>query len=342
VLGFGMRRDFRFRLLLVVAALLAALSTPTPAWAELSLLNASYDVTRELYKDINAAFTVEWKKRSGQELVVRQSHAGSSAQVRAVIEGLEADVVTLNQAMDIDTIASKSGLLSPDWSQQLPNQSVPFTSTILFVVRKGNPKQIRDWADLIKPGVAPVIPNPKTSGNGRYSYLAAWAYATKRSGENEAPAREYLKALFTAVPVLDTGGRGATVTFTERGIGDVLLTFENEAKLIASRPASEFEIVLPSLSILAENPVALVEKVAAKRKTSAVARAYLTFLYSPAAQEIGARHFFRPIDAGVLARHAAEFPKLSLVSIRSLGGWRALQAKHFADGALFDQLYRKH
>ncbi|HWA71883.1 MAG TPA: sulfate ABC transporter substrate-binding protein [Polyangiaceae bacterium] len=337
-----MRRDFRFRLLLVVAALLAALSTPTPAWAELSLLNASYDVTRELYKDINAAFTVEWKKRSGQELVVRQSHAGSSAQVRAVIEGLEADVVTLNQAMDIDTIASKSGLLSPDWSQQLPNQSVPFTSTILFVVRKGNPKQIRDWADLIKPGVAPVIPNPKTSGNGRYSYLAAWAYATKRSGENEAPAREYLKALFTAVPVLDTGGRGATVTFTERGIGDVLLTFENEAKLIASRPASEFEIVLPSLSILAENPVALVEKVAAKRKTSAVARAYLTFLYSPAAQEIGARHFFRPIDAGVLARHAAEFPKLSLVSIRSLGGWRALQAKHFADGALFDQLYRKH
>ena len=337
-----MRRDFRFRLLLVVAALLAALSTPTPAWAELSLLNASYDVTRELYKDINAAFTVEWKKRSGQELVVRQSHAGSSAQVRAVIEGLEADVVTLNQAMDIDTIASKSGLLSPDWSQQLPNQSVPFTSTILFVVRKGNPKQIRDWADLIKPGVAPVIPNPKTSGNGRYSYLAAWAYATKRSGENEAPAREYLKALFTAVPVLDTGGRGATVTFTERGIGDVLLTFENEAKLIASRPASEFEIVLPSLSILAENPVALVEKVAAKRKTAAVARAYLTFLYSPAAQEIGARHFFRPIDAGVLARHAAEFPKLSLVSIRSLGGWRALQAKHFADGALFDQLYRKH
>jgi sulfate transport system substrate-binding protein len=305
-----------------------------------TILNVSYDVTRELYKDINQALISDYKQRTGESVVVQQSHAGSSAQVRAVIEGLDADVVTMNQALDIDTIAEKSGLVPKDWAARLPNHGVPFTSTILFVVRQGNPKQIKDWDDLIKPGVAPIIPNPKTSGNGRYSYLAAWAYATKRAGGSDATAQEYLKALFNAVPVLDTGGRGATVTFTQRAIGDVLLTFENEAKLIVKQDAA-FSIVVPSRSILAENPVALVDKVATRKGNTAVAQAYLQFLYSAPAQTIGTRHFFRPVDPKVLAQSASGFPSIGLVSIAELGGWPALQAKHFADGGVFDQLYRK-
>lgn len=309
-----------------------------PSHAEVTLLNVSYDVTRELYKDINEAFIADYAKRTKQTVAVQQSHAGSSAQVRAVIEGLEGDVVTMNQALDIDTIATKSDLLPKDWASKLPNGSVPFTSTILFVVRKGNPKQLKDWADLIKPGVQPIIPNPKTSGNGRYSYLAAWAWASKKGGE--PAAKDYVKALFGAVPVLDTGGRGATVSFTQRAIGDVLLTFENEAKLIVKQDP-QFEIVVPSVSISAENPVALVEKVAARKGTTAAANAYLQFLYTPQAQAIGARHFFRPVDAKVLAEAGAVFPKLELVSIATLGGWPALQAKHFADGGVFDQIYVK-
>ncbi len=329
----------RWLALLVMLSLLAFAGR---SLAQVTLLNVSYDVTRELYKDINQAFATHWKQSTGGSVDIRQSHAGSSAQVRAVIEGLEADVVTMNQALDIDTIAEKAGLVPKDWATRLPNQGVPFTSTILFVVRKGNPKQIKDWDDLIKPGVAPIIPNPKTSGNGRYSYLAAWAFASKRAGASEASAGEYVKALFRAVPVLDTGGRGATVTFAQRGIGDVLLTFENEARLIVAQPDAPFAIVVPSLSILAENPVALVEKVAAKKGTAAVANAYLLFLYSAEAQAIGARHHFRPVDAAVLAKSGAQFPSLKLITIADLGGWPALQAKHFASGGLFDQLYSKN
>jgi sulfate transport system substrate-binding protein len=329
--------------MLWVGLLLATLCFGRPAsGAPVMILNVSYDVTRELYKDVNAAFVADWKQRTGEQVEVQQSHGGSSAQVRALLEGLEADVVTMNQALDIDSIAEKSDLVPKDWAARLPNQSVPFTSTILFVVRKGNPKQIKDWGDLARPGVAPILPNPKTSGNGRYSYLAAWAFALKREHGNEAAALEYLKQLFAAVPVLDTGGRGATVTFAQRGIGDVLLTFENEVQLIAGRDAGQFDVVVPSLSILAENPVALVEKVSSKKGTTAVATGYLQFLFSEAAQEIAARYRFRPVNGAVLTKHAQSFPVIELVTIAQLGGWRALQAKHFADGGLFDQLYRKH
>jgi sulfate/thiosulfate-binding protein len=321
--------------------LLAIVGLARPAHADVTLLNVSYDVTRELYKDIDAAFSEDFKQRTGKAVVVQQSHGGSSAQVRAVVEGLEADVVTMNQALDIDTIAQKSGLLPASWADRLPNHSVPFTSTIVFVVRKGNPKRIKDWADLIKPGVSSIIPNPKTSGNGRYSYLAAWAYASRRATDKEAEPRAFLKALFATVPVLDTGGRGATVTFAQRGIGDVLLTFENEAKLIVSQPGA-FEIVVPSISILAENPVSLVDKVASRKGTVAEANAYLQFLFSERAQEIGARRFFRPVDARVLSRHARQFPSLIQVTVSELGGWPAVQAKHFTDRALFDQLYERH
>ena len=317
--------------------------TSLPAHArDLTLLNASYDVTRELYKDVNAAFGAAWKQRTGDAVTINQSHGGSSKQARAVIEGLPADVVTMNQALDIDLIAGESGLLPQDWASRLPNHAVPFTSTILFLVRKGNPKQVRDWEDLVKPGVVPIIPNPKTSGNGRYSYLAAWAYALGKFKGDEAAARAFVGKLFKAVPVLDTGGRAATSTFAQRGIGDVLLTFENEAQLArADFPQSGLTVVVPSVSILAESPVALVERNAAKHGTTIAAAAYLQFLFDPEAQEIGARYFFRPVDPRVLAAHADRFPKLRLVSVAELGGWAAVQKKHFADGGVFDQVFSR-
>ena len=313
------------------------------AEAPATLLNASYDVTRELYREVNAAFIPLWKQRTGQDVKVDQSHGGSSKQARSVIDGLPADVVTMNQPLDIDKI-SESGLLSRNWVERFPNHSVPFQSTIQFLVRKGNPKNIRDWADLVKPGVVPIIPNPKTSGNGRYSFLAAWAYALHRPGGSEASALEFVRKLFSAVPVLDTGGRGATTTFVQRGIGDVLLTFENEVWLALNegQGGAQLAAVVPTISILADNPVAVVDRVAAHKGTTPLATAYLQFLFSNDGQEIGARHHLRPTNPSILARHRDQFPRIPLVSVAELGGWTALQTKHFADGGTFDQIYAPH
>jgi len=310
--------------------------------AETTLLNASYDVTREFYKDFNVAFAEYWKERTGQGITINQSHGGSSKQARSVIDGLQADVVTMNQALDIDVLQEKAKLIPTNWATRLPNHSVPNSSTILFVVRKGNPKKIKDWDDLIKPGVSVIIPNPKTSGNGRYSYLAGWGYALKQANGDEAKAREYLGKLFANVPVLDTGGRGATTTFAQRDIGDVLLTFENEVALIQKEfPSGSLEVVAPSSSILAENPVVWVDKVVNKRGTEAVAKAYLEYLFSETGQELAAKHHFRPQSQTVLARHAQEFKKLELFTVDQVaGGWATAQKTHFADGGVFDQIYQ--
>jgi sulfate/thiosulfate-binding protein len=306
------------------------------------LLNASYDVTRDFYKDYNAAFIAHWKATSGESVNVKQSHGGSSKQVRAVIDGLEADVVTMNQALDIDQLV-KSRLVPADWATRLPQNSVPYTSTIFFVVRKGNPKNIKDWSDLVRPDVKSIIPNPKTSGNGRYSYLAAWGYALRQPGGSEPTAREFVKKLFANVPVLDAGGRGATTSFAKNGIGDVLLTFENEVSLtIKDFPGEGFELVVPTTSILAENPVVWVDKVVKKKKTEALAKAYLEYLYSPEAQEIAAKHNFRPGNPEVLAKHSDKFPTIPLFSVAEVfGSWSKAQEVHFADGGLFDQIYEK-
>jgi sulfate transport system substrate-binding protein len=303
-----------------------------------TLLNVSYDPTRELYEEINGAFRKKWEPGHGP-LAINQSHGGSGKQARAVIDGLEADVVTLALAGDIDAIAGNSGLLPAAWQSRLPNNSAPFTSTIVFVVRKGNPKKIRDWDDLARPGVAVVTPNPKTSGGARWNHLAAWGWALRRRGGSEATAREYLTRLYRNVPVLDTGARGSTVTFAERGIGDVLVAWENEALLLTKEIGKDrFEIVVPSVSILAEPPVALVDRNADKHGSRAAAQAYLEFLYTDEAQEIAAKHHYRPRSAAVLARHAAEFPKVSLLAIEAFGGWKKAQNVHFADGGVFDQL----
>jgi sulfate transport system substrate-binding protein len=316
---------------------------PCIAFCDTTLLNVSYDVTREFYQDYNAAFIAHWRAVHGETLAIKQSHGGSSKQARSVLEGLPADVVTMNQAPDIDILSSAGHLLPADWAQRLPDHSAPSTSTILFVVRKGNPKGIQDWADLVKPGVAVIIPNPKTSGNGRYSYLAAWGYALRRFGGDEAKATEFVTRLFGNVPVLDTGGRGATTTFAQRGIGDVLLTFENEAALtLRELGAGQLETVVPSTSILAENPVAWVDRNVRKHGTEAVARAYLEYLYSDEGQEIAARHDFRPRNPAILAKYADRFPRLPLFTVEEIaGGWAAAQQKHFADGGLFDRIYRK-
>lgn len=305
-----------------------------------TLLNVSYDPTRELYADFNAAFSRHWQEKSGQTVEIKQSHGGSGKQGRAVVEGLEADVVTLALAYDIDEISKASGLLPAAWQNRLPNQSTPYTSTIVFLVRKGNPKGIHDWEDLVKTGVSVITPNPKTSGGARWNHLAAWAYAQRKFGGDEAQSTAFMKALYKNVPVLDSGARGATTTFVERGIGDVLLAWENEALLSAKELGSgQFEIVVPSLSILAEPPVALVDKVADKKGTRAVAQAYLEYLYSEAGQEIAAKHFYRPRNEAVAAKYAQQFPPVQLVTIAELGGWDVAQQKHFADGALFDQMY---
>jgi sulfate transport system substrate-binding protein len=314
---------------------------PAMANADTALLNVSYDVTREFYKDYNVAFAKYWKQKTGETLTINQSHGGSSKQVRSVADGLEADVITMNQANDIDVLAERK-LIPSDWQKRLPNASSPTTSTTVFLVRKGNPKGIKDWDDLVKPGVAVIIPNPKTSGNGRYSYLAAWGYVLKKGGD--APkAKEFVSRLFKNVPVLDTGGRGATTTFVQRGIGDALLTFENEVALIQKEfGGDQFEVIYPSVSILAENPVSVVDKVVDKHKTRAVAQAYLEYLYTEEGQELAVKHRLRPRLDSVSLKHAGEFPKLSLFTIDELfGGWKQAQKDHFNDGGSFDQIYVK-
>jgi sulfate transport system substrate-binding protein len=304
-----------------------------------TLLNVSYDPTRELYKDINAAFVTFWKSRTGETLDIKQSHGGSGKQARAVIDGLQADVVTLALAGDIDEIAARAKLLPANWQSRLPNNSTPYTSTIVFLVRKGNPKAIRDWGDLVKPGVGVITPNPKTSGGARWAYLAAYAYGQKLGGPG--PAKDYIAKLFKNVPVLGAGARDATTTFAQRNIGDVLLSWENEAFLTLDEFGPNFDIVYPSSSILAEPPVALLDKNVDRHKTRVVATGYLNFLYSPLAQDIIGKHHYRPRDPKAVAKYAASFKQIPLVTIdQAFGGWKKAQAAHFAEGALFDQIYK--
>jgi sulfate transport system substrate-binding protein len=310
------------------------------SYAATTLLNVSYDPTRELYEDYNKEFAKYWKAKKGEDVEIKQSHGGSGKQARTVIDGLPADVVTLALAGDIDAIAANGKLLPVNWQSRLPHNSSPYTSTIVLLVRKGNPKGIKDWGDLIKPGISVITPNPKTSGGARWNYLAAWAWALKQPGGSDASAKEYIRKLFKNVPVLDTGARGSTTTFVQRGIGDVLLAWENEAFLsIKELGPDKVEIVIPSLSILAEPPVSVVDKVVLRRGTREVATEYLTHLYSPEAQEIIARNFYRPTDAQVAAKYAKQFPVLNLVTIKDFGGWAKAQKDHFADGGVFDQIY---
>jgi sulfate/thiosulfate transport system substrate-binding protein len=326
----------------VVAAILFALAVVTggAVAAPVSLLNASYDPTRELYRAINSGFAAEWKARTGDTVTINQSHGGSGKQARAVIDGLDADVVTLALSGDIDAIAQRSKLIDPGWQARLPDKSTPYWSTIVFLVRKGNPKGIRDWGDLTKPGVKVIMANPKTGGGARWAFLALWGFGQKTSGTPEG-ARAYVSKVLARVPVLDSGARGATTTFAERGIGDVMLTWENEA-LLATRElgADRFEIVIPSISIRAEPPVAIVDRVVDRRGTRAVAEAYLRYLYTPAAQAIIAANGYRPRDPAVAARYAGKFPDIRLFDIdRNFGGWKKAQAIFFADGGQFDQIY---
>jgi sulfate transport system substrate-binding protein len=318
----------------------AGAAGPAAQTAVPPLLNVSYDPTRELYQDFNAAFAGHWNAKAGRAVEIRQSHGGSGGQARAVIDGLEADVVTLALGYDIDAIA-KSGLIDAGWQKRLPNNSAPYTSTIVFLVRTGNPKQIKDWGDLLKPGVSVVTPNPKTSGGARWNYLAAWGYALREKGGTQAAARQFVSELYKRVPVLDSGARGATTTFVQRGIGDVLLSWENEAFLALEEMSGKVEIVVPSFSILAEPPVAVVDKVVDKKGTRTVAEAYLQYLYSPQGQEIAARRHYRPRDPAVAAKHAARFTDVHLFTIEQMfGGWDRAQVTHFADGGVFDQIYR--
>jgi sulfate transport system substrate-binding protein len=326
----------------LTAATVAAGLIASAADAEVTLLNVSYDPTRELYKDFNEAFAKHWKAKTGQAVSIRQSHGGSGKQARAVIDGLEADVVTLALAYDIDALFERGKLIPKDWQKRLPNNSAPYTSTIVFLVRKGNPKGIKDWGDLVKPGVSVVTPNPKTSGGARWNYLAAWGYALKNFGNDEARAKDFVQRLYRNVPVLDTGARGSTTTFTERGIGDVFISWENEAYLaVQELGPDKFGIVVPSLSILAEPPVTVVDKVVDRRGTRKVAQAYLEYLYTPEGQEIAGRHHYRPRLQAVAAKYAGQFAKINLFTIDEVfGGWQRAQNTHFADGGVFDQIYR--
>jgi sulfate transport system substrate-binding protein len=325
--------------LVTVVCLLAAGSVAEAA--RIILLNVSYDPTRELYQEYNAAFARYWKTKTGDDVVVRQSHVGSGKQARSVIDGLPADVVTLALAYDIDAIAARARSLPANWQSRLPDNSAPYTSTIVFLVRKGNPKGIRDWGDLARPGIGVITPNPKTSGGARWNYLAAWAWAMRQPGATEATARAYLAKMYKNVPVLDTGARAASTTFAQRGIGDVLVSWENEAFLVQEMLGDgKFEIVVPSISVLAEPPVTVVDRVALRKGTRDVADAYLKYLYTPAAQEIIARHHFRPRDAAVAARYTKRFPVLTLVTIADLGGWERVHQAHFAEQAVFDQIYQ--
>jgi len=329
---------------IIAAAILAATTVVTTApsfAADISLLNVSYDPTRELYADVNAAFAKDWKAKTGDNVKIKQSHGGSGKQGRAVIDGLEADVVSLALAYDINAIAEKK-LLSPDWQKKLPHNSTPYTSTIVFLVRKGNPKGIKDWNDLVKPGVAVITPNPKTSGGARWNHLAAYGYALRQPGGTEASAKDFLGKLYKNVPVLDSGARGATTTFVERGIGDVLIAWENEALLaIKELGPTKFDIIAPSVSILAEPPVAVVDKVVDKRGTRKVAEAYLNFLYTDAAQEIIAKNYYRPAVEKEAKKYASQFPAVKLFTIADVAGdWTRAQKVHFSDGGVFDQIYQ--
>jgi sulfate transport system substrate-binding protein len=330
------------RLLKTIVAAAGLSLLASASWAQSqTLLNVSYDPTRELYQAINKAFIPEWRKKTGNKLTINQSHGGSGSQARAVIEGISADMVTLALAYDIDAIAAK-GLIDKNWQARLPNNSAPYTSTIVFLVRKGNPKGIKDWGDLAKPGISIVTPNPKTSGGARWNYLAAWGYSLKQTGGDEEKAKAFLADIYKKVPVLDTGARGSTVSFARRNIGDVLLAWENEAFLAMKEFGKDkFDIVIPSVSILAEPSVTVVDRVVDKRKTRDVADAYLRFLYTPEAQEIIAQNYYRPRNVDVAARHEATLPKIELFTIDDFGGWQAAQKKHFADGGFFDQIYTK-
>ncbi|WOE31619.1 MULTISPECIES: sulfate ABC transporter substrate-binding protein [unclassified Acinetobacter] len=320
----------------LIAAILAATSFSAIAK---DFLNVSYDPTRELYDDVNKNFSRYWESRTGQKINFKQSHGGSGKQARAVIDGLNADVVTLALAADIDVIAQKAKLLPTDWQKKLPNNSTPYTSTIVFLVRKGNPKHIQDWNDLVKPGVAIITPNPKTSGGARWNYLAAWAYAKNQPGGNDQTAQNFVAKIYKNTKVLDSGARGSTTTFAERGIGDVLLAWENEAHLALREQPGQFEIITPSLSILAEPPVAIVEKNAQKKGNIHLAKGYLNFLYSPLGQEIAARNFYRPRNQAVLAKYQHTFQPLKLVTIdQAFGGWNKVQKVHFENGGIFDQI----
>ena len=329
---------------LIVSSLLAALlaaATPFAQAAEIKLLNVSYDPTRELYQEYNSAFAKYWKGKTGNDVTVRQSHGGSGKQARSIIDGLEADVATLALSGDIDALAAKAGLIPADWQTRLKHNSSPYTSTIVLLVRKGNPKGIKDWGDLVKPGVQVITPNPKTSGGARWNYLAAYGYALKQNKNDPAKAKEFVGKLFANVPVLDSGARGSTTTFVERGIGDVLLAWENEAFLaVKELGPDKFDIVIPSLSILAEPPVTVVDKNVDKHGTRKVAEAYLEYLYTPEAQEIAAKNYYRPTDAKVAAKYAGQFPKVDLITIdKVFGGWTKVQKEHFSDGGVFDQIY---
>jgi sulfate/thiosulfate-binding protein len=323
-----------------IAAFGIALTAMAGAVAAQTLLNVSYDPTRELYQDFNAAFAKYWKAKTGQTVQIKQSHGGSGSQARSVIDGLNGDVVTLALAYDIDAIA-KAGVIGAGWQKRLPNNSAPYTSTIVFLVRKGNPKGIRDWGDLTKPGLQIITANPKTSGGARWNYLAAWGYALRQPGGTEAKARQFVAGIFQKVPVLDSGARGSTMTFVSRQIGDVLLAWENEAYLAVGESPGQVEIVVPSASILAEPPVAIVDKVVDRKGTRAIAEAYLQYLYSPEGQEIAAKRHYRPRDEKVAARFANAFGKAKLFTIDEVfGGWQKAHSTHFADGGVFDQIYR--
>ncbi len=324
-------------------ALLAALFAGTAGAAEIKLLNVSYDPTRELYQEYNTAFSKYWKAKTGDDVTVSASHGGSGKQARAIIDGLEADVATLALAADIDALHNNGDLVPADWQTHFKHNSTPYTSTIVLIVRKGNPKNIKEWSDLIKPGVAVIVANPKTSGGARWAYLAAYGDALKRNNNDQAKAKDYISKLYANVPVLDSGARGATVSFAERGLGDVLLSWENEAGLVAKEfGLDKFEVVIPKQSILAEPPVAVVDKVVEKHGTRKVAEAYLEYLYSPEGQEIAAKNFYRPTDAKVAKKYAKQFPKIKLFTIDEVfGGWTKAQKEHFADGGVFDQIYVK-
>ena len=326
---------------LKIGVLAALVSVTSFGVAAKDFLNVSYDPTRELYEDVNKQFGAYWKQRTGQDINFKQSHGGSGKQARSVIDGLGADVVTLALAADIDVIAEKAKLLPTNWQKKLPNNSTPYTSTIVFLVRKGNPQGIKDWGDLVKPGVGIITPNPKTSGGARWNYLAAWAWAKHQPAGNDAKAQEFVRKIYKNTKVLDSGARGATTTFAERGIGDVLLAWENEAHLAIREQPGKFEIVTPSLSILAEPPVTIVEKNAEKDGNLNLAKAYLNYLYSPAGQEIAAKNFYRPRNASVLKKYAATFKPLKLVTIdKEFGGWTKVQKQHFENGGVFDQIVK--
>jgi sulfate/thiosulfate-binding protein len=336
-----MKTTLKFKKLLV--GLVASVLSAGALAKDITLLNVSYDPTRELYAEYNAAFSKYWQEKTGDKVTVNQSHGGGGKQIRAVIDGLEGDVVTQALSYDVDQLYEKARLIPQDWQSRLPRNSSPYTSTMVFLVRKGNPKNIRDWSDVVKPGIGVVTPNPKTSGGARYNYLAAWGYALKHNNNDQAAAKNFVAQLYKNVSVLDSGARGSTTTFLERGVGDVLLTWENEAFLALKEQGPEkVEIVVPSYSILAEPPVSVVDKFANKHGTAEVAKAYLEYLYSPEGQDIAAKNYYRPTDPAVAAKYLAQFPKLELFSIDAIfGGWQQAQKEHFGDGGTFDDIYGK-